>query len=82
MQAAARGHAGGAALQGVAEEFGELFGHGAGQFLGVGDGDGTLIVAGHVMTDADGDQLHVRVVFDLVDDLAEVLFEVGAVVHR
>ena len=34
------------------------------------------------MADADGDQLHRRAVLDLVDDEAQVLFEVVAGVHR
>lgn len=39
------------------KERGELFGHGPGQLFGVGDGNGALIVAGHVMADTDGEQL-------------------------
>ena len=39
------------------EQLDELVGHGAGQFARIGDGDGAAVVAGHVVADADGDQL-------------------------
>jgi hypothetical protein len=57
MQAArpvvARGRRG---ALGLAEQFGEFFGDGAAEFLGIDDGDGTTIVARHVVADADRDQ--------------------------
>ena len=44
----------------LAEQRGELLGHGAGQLLRIDDGDGAAVVAGHVVADADGQQLDRR----------------------
>src|SRR5665647_3656140 len=61
---------------GLLEQFGELLGHGAAEFLGVDDGDGALIIPRHVVTDADGDQLDRRAVLDLLDHPAQMTFEI------
>src|SRR6266404_2901721 len=37
----------------VVEELGELFEHDTAQLLGVDNGDGTAVIAGHVVADAD-----------------------------
>ena len=54
------------------KELGQFFGHGATQFLGIDDGDGALVIAGHVMADADGDEFDGRLAFDVGNDLAQV----------
>ena len=82
MQPPPRRHTGGAALRGIAEQLGELLRHGAGQFLGVGDGHGAAVIARDVMADADGDQLHWRIGLDLMDDLPQMPLQVSAIVHR
>ena len=64
------------------EQFGQLFGHGAAQFLGIDDGDGALVVARHVMADADGDEFDGRALLDVVDHLAQMLLEIVAGVDR
>ena len=56
----------------LVEQLGELVGHRAGKFFRIGDGDGAPVIAGHVMADADGQQLDGRARFDLVDHLAQV----------
>src|SRR5687767_4790905 len=67
---------GGRGTVGLAEQFGELFGDGAAEFLGIDDGDRTAIIAGDVVTDADRDQFDRRTGFDLLDDVAQVPLEV------
>jgi hypothetical protein len=47
------------------KQIGQLVGHGAGQFLRIDDGDRTAVIAGHVMADADGEQLDRRAGLDL-----------------
>src|SRR5690606_25948741 len=64
------------------EQLDQLVGHGAGQLARIGDGDRAAVVAGHVVTDADGDQLDWRTGLDLVDDLTQVLLQVAAGIHR
>ena len=44
----------------LAEQFGELFGDGAAEFLGIDDGDRAAVVARDVVTDTDRDQLDRR----------------------
>src|SRR3546814_649683 len=66
----------------LVEQGGELLHHGAAELLGVDDGDGAAIVAGHVMADADRHQLDRRAVLDVADHVAQVLLEVVAGIHR
>jgi hypothetical protein len=40
------------------EQRGQLFGHRTGQLLGIGDRDRAVVIARHVMADADGQKLH------------------------
>ena len=47
---------GGRGALSLAEQFGEFFGDGTAEFLGIDDGDGTAIIARDVVTDADRDQ--------------------------
>src|SRR6185437_8540647 len=56
----------------LAEQFGELFGDRAAEFLRIHDGDGAAIVARDVVADADRDQLDRRTGLDLLDDVAQV----------
>src|SRR3546814_12456475 len=42
------------------EELGQLLHHRAAELLGIDDGDGAAVVAGHVVPDADGQQVHRR----------------------
>ena len=58
------------------EQFGELLGHHAAEFLGIHDGDGAAVIARHVVADADRDQLDRRTRFDLLDHPAQMPFEV------
>src|SRR4029453_5734100 len=73
---------GGRSAVGLAEQFGELFGDGAAEFLGIDDGDGSAIVARNVMTDADRDQFDRRAGLDLLDDVTQMPLEVIAGIHR
>src|SRR5438874_3909125 len=73
---AAASHAGVRAV--LVEEFGELFEHDAAQLLGVDDRDGAAVIAGHVVADADRGQFYFAEALDVVDHLAQVLFEVVA----
>src|SRR3954451_6418448 len=66
----------------LAEQFGELLGNRAAEFLGIDDGNGTSIVARDVVADADRDQFDRRAGFDLLDDLAQMPFEIIAGVDR
>src|SRR6185312_6078137 len=72
----------GAAGAFVFEQIGEAFEHHAAQLLGVDDGDGAAVVAGDVVADADRGQLYLAGALDVVDHLAQVLFEVVAGVDR
>src|SRR6516225_5262577 len=82
MQAPSRSVVGGRGPMSLAEEFGELFGDGAAELFGIDDGDGTTIVAGDVVTDADGDQLDRRTGLDLLDDMAQMPLQVVAGIDR
>src|ERR1700712_499620 len=62
---------GGRGAGGLAEQFGKLFGDRAAELLGIDDGDGTAIIAGDVVTDADRDQFDRRTGLDLLDDVAQ-----------
>ena len=64
------------------EQLGELLGHGAAELLGIDDGDGAAVVARHVVADADGDQLDRRARLDLLDDPAQMAFEIVAGIDR
>src|SRR5882757_6542595 len=46
---------------------GQLLHHRAAEFLGVRDGDGTAVIARHVMADADRHQLDARIILDPMD---------------
>ena len=59
----------------------QLIRHGAGEFAGVGYGDGPCVVACDVVADADGDQFDGRIGLDLVDDLPQMGFQIGTTVH-
>src|SRR5262249_42888076 len=74
----------GAVVRGLflVEQRGELLHHGAAQLVGIDDRDGAAVVAGHVVADADGDQLDRRARLDPVDDVAQVALQVVARVHR
>ncbi len=67
---------------GLAEQFGELLGHGAAELLGIDDGDRTAVVARDVVADADGDQFDRRAGLDLLDDAAQVPLEIIAGIDR
>lgn len=56
----------------------EFFCHRTSKLRSIGNGDGALVVARYVVANADGNQFDRRVIFDLVNDLAQVLFEVAA----
>jgi hypothetical protein len=60
------------------EQLGEFLDHGAAELLGVDDRDRATIVAGHVVADADGDQLDRRTLLDVLDDPTQVPLEVIA----
>src|SRR5215471_539842 len=64
------------------EEFGQALEHDAAQLLRIDDRHGAAVVARHVMADADRRQLDFAQALDVVDDLAQVLFEVIAGVDR
>src|SRR4051812_30916224 len=64
------------------EQAGELLDHGAAELLRIHDGHRTLIMASHVMADADRNQLDRRARLDPGDHLAQMPFEIGAAVHR
>ena len=64
------------------EQFRQLLGHDATQFLGIDDGHGAAVIARHVMADADGNQFDRRARLDVLDDAAQVAFEIIAGVHR
>ena len=78
MQPAARPPAAaGLELAGVlVEQLRQLLRHRAAQLLGVGNRHGPVVIARHVMADADGDKLHRRALLDLSDDEAKVAFEI------
>src|SRR3984893_3067437 len=57
------------------EQLGESFEHDAAELLGVDDRDGAAVVAGHVVADADRCKLHFAEALDVVDHLAQMLFE-------
>src|SRR5437899_2624686 len=69
---------GGLRAMSLAEELGELFGDRAAEFLGVDNGHGAAIVARDVVADADRDQLDRRAGLDLLDDVAQVPFQIVA----
>src|SRR4051812_15996438 len=48
----------------LVKQFRKLLGHRAPELLGIDDGHGTAVVAGHVMADADGDELDRRARLD------------------
>ena len=48
------------------------------KLLGIDDRDGAAVIAGHVVADADRRELHLAEALDVVDHLAQVLFEVVA----
>src|SRR3546814_1160220 len=64
------------------EQLGQLLHHRAAELLGVDDGDRATVVAGHVVADADGQQLHRRAGLDVADDLAQVALQVVARIDR
>ena len=53
------------------EEFGEFFELDATQLLGVDDRHGAAIITGHVVADADRDQLDLFQALDVENDLAQ-----------
>src|SRR3954471_5702228 len=63
---------------GLAEEFGELFGDRATEFLGIDDGHCAAIVTRDVVTNADRDQFDRRTDLDLLDDVAQMPLEIIA----
>src|SRR5215831_4888087 len=63
------------------EELHELVGHGASELGGISDGDGTTVVARHVVANADGDELDGGARLDLLDDLAQMALQIAARVH-
>src|SRR5262245_16423457 len=60
----------------LVEQLGELLGHRAAELLGIDDGDGSAIVARHVVADADRNQLDRRAQLDLLDHPAQVALEI------
>ena len=59
------------------------------KLFGIDDGDGALVIARHVMTDADGGELDRRSGFDIVDHPAQMPLQIiagidrqGRIVHR
>src|SRR5438552_139741 len=60
------------------EELGEALEHDAAELFRVDDRDGAAVVARHVVADADCGQFHFAEPLDVVDHLAQVLFEVVA----
>src|SRR3546814_13879479 len=64
------------------EQLGQLLHHRAAELLGVDDGDRAAVVAGHVVADADGQQLNRRAGLDVADDLAQVALPVVAGIDR
>ena len=60
------------------EELGELLHHRSPELLRIHEGDGALVVAGDVVADADREQLDRTVVLDVLDDLAQMPFQVVA----
>ena len=58
------------------EQVCELIGHGSAKLLDVIDGDGAAIPACHIMADADGEELHVRAVFDLGNGFSQMAFQI------
>ena len=64
------------------KKFGKFFDHRAAEFLRVDDRHGAAIVARHVMADADRDEFDRRARLDLLDDAAQMLFEIIAGIDR
>ena len=62
------------------EQLGELLDHRAGELLRVHDGHGAVVIAGHVMADADGDQFDRRTLLDPFDDLPQMPLEIGTAI--
>jgi aerobic carbon-monoxide dehydrogenase large subunit len=60
----------------------QLFGHSARQLVNIGDRHRMLVIARHVMADADGDQFHRLAPLDHGDHIAQVLFQIVGGVHR
>src|SRR5581483_1289333 len=66
----------------LTEQLGELFSEGAAELLGIHDRDRAAIIARHIMTNADRDQLDRRARLDLLDDMAQVPLEIVAGIDR
>jgi len=56
----------------------QLLRHRAAQLFGVDDGDGFAVIARDVVADADGREFDRRALFDVLDDVAQVPFEIIA----
>src|SRR5207244_5009427 len=67
---------------GLAEEFGKLFGDGATELFGIDDGDRAAVVTRDIVTDADRDQFDRGAGLDLLDDVAQMPFQVIAGIDR
>ena len=66
----------------LVEQVGELADNGAAKLVDIGNGDGTTVVPGHIVTDADGQQFNRRAGLDIADHFAEMFFEIAAAVYR
>ena len=64
------------------EQLGELLDHRAAQLLRIHDRHRPAVIAGHVVADADRDQLDRRAALDPLDDLAQMALEIGAAIGR
>mmetsp|Transcript_18273 Transcript_18273/g.29034 ORF Transcript_18273/g.29034 Transcript_18273/m.29034 type:complete len:231 (-) Transcript_18273:2342-3034(-) len=60
----------------------ELFGHRARQLLHIRNGHGAVVIAGHIMANADGQKLHLPLTLHHGDHVTQVLFQIVGRVHR
>src|SRR3546814_980128 len=66
----------------LVEQVGELLHHGAPELVDIDDRYGPAVVAGHVVADADGDDLDGRARLDVFDDVAQVAPQVVSGIDR
>ena len=78
----ARNRAGPPIFQRVVEQAGELLDHRAAELLGIHDRHRAAVIAGHVVADADRDQLDRRALLDPVDHLPQMPLEIAAAIGR
>ena len=58
----------------LVKQVGELADNGAAKLVDIGNGDGTPVIPGHIMANADGQQFNRRAGLDIADHFAEMFF--------